>query len=152
MLKVGLFPNYFFPLVSPKLLPFSFGDEPSYLGESTTLQCSLSIGDMPVKFSWTLNGKPLNDIQGVAITSIGKKSSVISIDSVDEHHAGDYSCLAENRAGLANHTSTLVVKGKLCQIVTFFFLLQIKTFIQSFPESSRLILKKTLYILANTPN
>lgn len=95
----------------PKLLPFTFGDEPSYLGESNTVQCSLSTGDMPVKFSWTLNGKPLTDIQGVNIASFGKKTSVISIESVDEHHAGNYSCLAENNAGIASHSSILTVKG-----------------------------------------
>jgi hypothetical protein len=66
---------------------------------------------MPVKFSWTLNGKPLTDVQGVTIASFGKKTSVISIESVDEHHAGNYSCLAENKAGVASHSSLLIVKG-----------------------------------------
>lgn len=95
----------------PKILPFHFGDEPSYLGESNTVQCSLSIGDLPVKFSWTLNGQPLNNIQEVAISSVGKKTSVISIDSIDEHHAGNYTCTAKNKAGSASYSSQLIVRG-----------------------------------------
>lgn len=45
--------------VSPKLLPFTFGDEPSYLGDSTTVQCSSSSGDTPARFSWRFNGRRL---------------------------------------------------------------------------------------------
>lgn len=100
-----------FLIVAPKVLPFSFGTEPQYLGESTTVQCSISTGDMPLKFMWMLNGKPLRNIQGVNIGSFGKKSSVISIDSLDEHHAGNYTCIVKNKAGVSSFRSELIVKG-----------------------------------------
>lgn len=75
------------------------------------MQCSLSVGDMPVKITWNLNGKPLSDVQGVSIGSFGKKTSVISIDSVEEHHAGNYTCIAQNRAGVSTYTTELTVNG-----------------------------------------
>lgn len=101
-------------LVLPKLLPFSFGEEPSFLGDSTTVQCSLSSGDMPVKFTWSLNNKPISDVQGIVVGSFGKKTSVVSIESLDEHHAGNYTCFASNKAGIARSSSVLIVKGNFC--------------------------------------
>lgn len=104
---------YFLYVVVPKILPFHFGDEPSYLGESNTAQCSLSVGDLPVKFYWTLNGQPLKNIQDVSVSAFGKKTSVINIDPIAEHHAGNYTCTAKNKAGIARFSSQLVVRGTL---------------------------------------
>lgn len=95
----------------PKILPFDFGSEPTYLGESNTVQCSLSVGDMPVRFTWTLNGVDLASIEGVNIGYFGKKTSVVSIDSVNESHAGNYTCFAENNAGITSFSTSLIVKG-----------------------------------------
>ncbi|KAJ8967482.1 hypothetical protein NQ314_002796 [Rhamnusium bicolor] len=106
--------------VLPKILPFDFGNEPTYLGESNTVHCSLSVGDIPVKFNWTLNERPLATLQGVNIASFGKKTSVVSIDSVNEFHAGNYTCFAENRAGFSSFSTSLVVKV-LPHIVPFSF-------------------------------
>lgn len=102
---------FFFLLVPPKILHFSFGDEPSYIGDSTNLQCSLVAGDMPVKFSWALNGKSINVVEGVSVGSFGKKMSVLSIDSVEQHHAGNYTCLASNRAATSTYSALLIIKG-----------------------------------------
>lgn len=101
------------PTVIPKLLPFAFGDEPSYLGESTTVQCSLSSGDLPVKFSWLLNGRSLEGVNGINVVALGKKTSVLSIDYLEENHAGNYTCLAKNKAGVSSYSSELIVKGTL---------------------------------------
>lgn len=100
-------------LVLPKLLNLAFGDEPSYLGDSTTVQCSVSSGDLPVKFSWYLNGKPASEVNGISVGSFGKKTSVLNIDSVMEYHAGNYTCLAENIAGHTSYSTELIVKGIL---------------------------------------
>lgn len=105
--------------VLPKLLPFSFGDEPASLGESTTVQCSISLGDLPVKFSWLLNNKTARNIDGVNIVQLGKKTSVLSIDSLTEIHAGTYTCLATNKAGAASHHAQLVVNGKYLHVLPF---------------------------------
>lgn len=116
--------------VLPKLLPFTFGDQPASLGESTTVQCSISLGDLPVKFSWLLNNQTLENIDGINIVQLGKKTSVLSIDSLTEIHAGNYTCLATNHAGTTKHHAQLVVNGKYLhalflvppQIIPFEFL------------------------------
>lgn len=95
----------------PKVLPFAFGDEPAFLGDSTNVQCSVSSGDLPVMFSWTLNDKPLSEVNGINVGAFGKKISVLNIDLLAEHHAGNYTCLAENRAGRVTYSAELIVKG-----------------------------------------
>ena len=75
---------------------------------------------MPVTFSWLLNGKPADESLGIGVSSFGKKTSVLSIDSVDEHHAGNYTCLASNRAGVAAYTAKLIVKGTTRLIYLYF--------------------------------
>ncbi|KAJ8982888.1 hypothetical protein NQ317_004318 [Molorchus minor] len=94
--------------VVPRIQPFLFGDEPSFMGDSITVQCNLISGDMPVKFSWFLNGKPVREDDGIKLTPFGKKTSVLSIDSVNEIHAGNYTCLTENKAGLGSSFAELV--------------------------------------------
>lgn len=62
---------------------------------------------------WMLNKKLLRNVQGVNIASFGKKTSVISIDSLEEHHAGNYTCVVKNKAGVASFHAELIVKGIL---------------------------------------
>lgn len=97
----------------PKLLPFAFGDEPAFLGDSTTVQCGIISGDLPLTFNWFLNEKPLSDLSGVIVVLIGKKTSVLTIDSLEEIHAGNYTCIATNRAGVSTHSIELIVKGTI---------------------------------------
>ncbi|KAG5890610.1 hypothetical protein JTB14_005120 [Gonioctena quinquepunctata] len=91
------------------------------MGESNTVQCSLAVGDMPVNFTWTLNEKPLTDVVGVNIATFGKKTSVISIDSVSDFHAGNYTCAARNRAGSSSFTAALAVKGTILDALLIMF-------------------------------
>lgn len=88
------------------------------------MQCGLSSGDLPVSFSWKLNGKPANHIEGINIVNVGKKTTVLTIDSLTESHAGNYTCFAENKAGVASYSAELVVKGIYelisCMLLLFF--------------------------------
>lgn len=84
------------------------------------VSCYVSKGDVPVSFSWLLNGKPTSDLEGIGVSSFGKKTSVLSIDSVDEQHAGNYTCLATNRAGVSAFTATLIVKGTTLNLTPSF--------------------------------
>lgn len=95
----------------PKIHPFSFGDEPSFEGESVSVQCHIASGDMPLTFSWTLNGKSVEVYEEINVASVGKKISVLSIDSISRENVGNYTCIAANRAGLSSYTAELVVKG-----------------------------------------
>ncbi|CAH1979439.1 unnamed protein product [Acanthoscelides obtectus] len=95
--------------VLPHIMPFSFEEEANR-GDSVQVQCYVNKGDMPMTFSWLLNGQNIPGHITVNVVSFGKKTSVLSIDSVDEHHAGNYTCVAVNRAGNASYTARLTVK------------------------------------------
>lgn len=48
---------------------------------------------------------------------MGSKSSVLTIETIRDYHAGVYSCFGKNAAGIANHSVALVVNGsKLAKI------------------------------------
>lgn len=93
-------------------MPFTFGDDPSFMGDSVSVQCTISSGDMPIKFVWFYNGNPLTDKDGINVGLFGKKTSVLGIDNIAEHHAGNYTCLAQNLAGMSAYSSELIVRGK----------------------------------------
>lgn len=97
--------------VPPKITPFDFGDEPANFGDSVTVQCTISKGDLPVDINWLFNGYALNDYLGATTSKIGKKVSVLTIDSVNGHNAGNYTCIAKNKAQTTEYTAELVVNG-----------------------------------------
>lgn len=66
---------------------------------------------MPVQFSWTLNGEPIDRFSDITVAPFGKKSSVLNIDAADEQQVGNYTCYAKNRAGQTSHSAQLIVKG-----------------------------------------
>lgn len=57
------------------------------------------------------NGKPVIPDLNVNVAPFGKKVSVLNIDNISEAQAGNYTCIAANRAGIASYTSELIVKG-----------------------------------------
>lgn len=66
---------------------------------------------MPVSFTWELNGQSVSEINGITVGTFGKKTSVLTIDSLSEDHAGNYTCLAANRAGVSAYSAELIVMG-----------------------------------------
>jgi hypothetical protein len=48
----------------------------------------------------------------VSITEIGNYESVLRIDDLRPEHNANYTCVAENYAGKAQHSLTLRVKGR----------------------------------------
>lgn len=131
-----LYPENFYPIliviccyyviVPPKITPFSFGDEPMSFGEPVSIQCTISGGDLPVEVFWKLNGKSIPSNIEVSLSKIGKRINALTIETVTAHHAGNYTCLAQNLAGEAELTSSLFVIG-LFRYLGFFYL---------FPKSS----------------
>lgn len=101
--------------VAPRIEPFSFGD-PVYDGQSTQVTCFVSEGDTPLDLFWTFSGRagpaasPLRG--GVSVNKMGSKVSMLYIDAASSsRHAGNYTCVATNRAGRADRTATLNVHG-----------------------------------------
>lgn len=98
--------------VPPKISPLNFGEDVFQEGESATLQCTASHGDLPIDLSWKFNGQPLlDDKHGVSVSSMGKRVSVLMIEPVSALHMGNYSCFAKNKAGISVETTELAVNG-----------------------------------------
>lgn len=98
-------------IVPPIIVPFSFGEKPSHINQYLTLQCTLSDGDLPINILWTFNNQPITHEFDIIIAKMGKRSSVLTIESVTDKHAGKYVCQGENRAGLAVYSTILKVIG-----------------------------------------
>ena len=76
-----------------------------------TVPCGLTDGDPPVTIKWLHNGHEVPSALGVNVVKLGELSTVLSISSVSEKHAGNYTCTATNVAGVDSYSSTLVVNG-----------------------------------------
>lgn len=97
--------------VPPKLHHFDFGEEPSNFGDSASVQCLAISGDQPIDFQWLFNGRPVSQIAGITTAKMGKRNSVLTIDSVTDRHVGNFTCRASNIATTANYTAELIVNG-----------------------------------------
>lgn len=53
----------------------------------------------------------MSDVDGITVGTFGKKTSVLTIDSLSEDHAGNYTCIAANRAGTSAYSAELTVMG-----------------------------------------
>lgn len=80
-------------------------------GDTASATCTIAKGDVPIRIVWFLNDRPVSDVAGILTNRIGKRITTLSIDSVDAHHVGAYTCSATNKAGVANYTTRLVVNG-----------------------------------------
>lgn len=80
-------------------------------GETVSVQCTIAGGDLPLEVSWTLNGRPLEPYLEIITQKMGKRINSLIIDSVSAKHAGNYTCIAENAAGLAQYSAELMVIG-----------------------------------------
>lgn len=98
-------------LVIPRIVPFSFEEGPAQTGQDMTLTCSISDGDLPLKIKWFLNMEPVNTISGINLAKGGKRTVMMNIESVKAKHAGNYTCMAENKAGHTKYTTELKVYG-----------------------------------------
>jgi hypothetical protein len=103
----------------PQINPFTFGDDQQdiNLDETVAATCIVTKGDSPITIWWTLSddvheeSRNLSTNDGVVITRPSQKLSVLNIDSVKARHRGNYTCFAQNKAGMAQHSSFLHVNG-----------------------------------------
>jgi len=79
--------------------------------------CSVTKGDLPLKIWWTFKGNDdefpynLTTNDGVVITRNTQKISVLAIEAVKARHKGNYTCLAQNKAGVSQQSSYLLING-----------------------------------------
>lgn len=100
-----------FHAVPPQILPFDFGEDDINLGDFASLTCSVHKGDLPINISWLHKNISIGYVDGILISKAGKKVSTVTIDSVQDRHAGEYTCVAENSAGVARYSVNLQVNG-----------------------------------------
>lgn len=99
------------PKVPPKISPFDFGDEPANFEETVSVTCIISLGDQPIDIEWLFNDYGISSYSGITVIKGGKRTSLLTIDNVKAHHAGNYTCKARNHAAAVNYTAQLVVNG-----------------------------------------
>lgn len=56
-------------------------------------------------------GRNLTTDFGVVITRTNQKNSILTIDSAQPRHRGNYTCYASNRAGMTQQSAYLSLNG-----------------------------------------
>jgi len=100
-------------------MPFTFGEEELNLDDSIMGSCSVTKGDLPLKLWWTFKGVDdehaynLTTTDGIMVTKPSAKMSVLGIEAVKARHRGNYTCHAQNRAGVAQQSAYLAIHGSI---------------------------------------
>ena len=81
-------------------------------GDFAQLTCVVTKGDRPLTITWSLKGDIVSSDDTMTTTMLGTQASMLVIQSVDYRHGGDYTCRAENPAGISTHSTELKVNGK----------------------------------------
>ncbi|KAK5645477.1 hypothetical protein RI129_006777 [Pyrocoelia pectoralis] len=96
-------------MVIPQIMPFTFGEELMNAGDTVSAQCTITKGDLPIEIEWYLNGKMISEQDGILTSYIGKRLSILSIESAQYNHIGEYTCSVKNPAGSTNYSTYLNV-------------------------------------------
>ncbi|XP_037907253.1 Down syndrome cell adhesion molecule-like protein Dscam2 isoform X1 [Hermetia illucens] len=99
---------------APPVLLYSFIEQTLQPGPAVSLKCSAS-GNPTPQITWLLDGFPLPShgrfMNGQYVTVHGDVISHVNISHVLVEDGGEYSCIAENRAGKASHSARLNIYG-----------------------------------------
>lgn len=107
-------------LVIPVIVPFAFGEDEFNIDDSVSATCSITKGDLPLKIWWSFNEDNaeiqkftynLTSNDGVIVTRTSQKVSTLLIEALKGRHRGNYTCIAQNRGGIASHSAYLAING-----------------------------------------
>ena len=101
----------FFILDAPEIIPFSFGANTVNQGDFAQLVCIVNRGDEPITITWSLKGDVVSSDPDLRTALLGRRTSMLTIASVNYRHSGTYTCRASNDAGSVTHSAELVVNG-----------------------------------------
>ena len=102
----------FIPLIElPTIMPLTFGRDILNEGQFAQVVCIVTEGDEPLKLSWSLQGETVSSEAGLSTTSLGTRTSMLTIQSVGYRHSGIYTCTASNHAGSRSESVRLKVNG-----------------------------------------
>jgi hypothetical protein len=78
------------------------------LGERLTLTCAVTKGDLPLSFRWTVDGRPVVSSPGGSLKTvqIDPYTNLLSVDSLQPAHSGNYTCSVDNSAITAHSATT----------------------------------------------
>ena len=101
-------------LVPPTINKFTVGEH-LRLGQRVSMLCSVTDGDLPLTLKWYRHDQLLlpeaQAAGGISVTDIGQYESVLRIDNLRPEHNANFTCVAENYAGISQHSQVLRVKG-----------------------------------------
>lgn len=95
------------PAFNPPLTPIRVMD-----GEEVHFSCRVTGKPVP-KLLWFQNGRPIGHHREVRLTQMSDGRAGLQILEVFPEDAGDYTCIARNKAGEARTTANLAVECKL---------------------------------------
>lgn len=76
-----------------------------------TSSCTVNKGDFPIDIFWRFNGRRIASEDGITVSRTNQRMSVLTIEAVRDQHSGNYTCVAQNRAGQVQQTALLQVNG-----------------------------------------
>lgn len=103
--------------VKPHIVEFSFGADEVNIYDMVSATCTVNKGDFPLDIYWVKtevdhkHGYKLQTNDGVVISRNSPRISMLSIESVRDRHRGNYTCVAENNAGVTKYSTELRVNG-----------------------------------------
>ena len=95
---------------------FSFGEEPLNAGDTASVQCVITKGDLPLEITFMFQATAIVPSQDIVISETGKRAKQLTIDYVGARHAGEYTCVASNIAGSTSRSAILEVNGIIYRI------------------------------------
>ena len=94
-------------------MPLTFGAELLNEGQFAQVVCIVTQGDEPLTISWSLQGEAVSSEPSLTTTTLGTRTSMLTIQSVGYRHSGTYTCTASNKAGSKAQSVELKVNGEL---------------------------------------
>ena len=80
-------------------------------GQFAQVVCIVTRGDEPLTITWALHGHIVSSEAGLSTTTLGTRTSMLTIQSVGYRHSGQYTCTASNKAGARAKSVVLKVNG-----------------------------------------
>ena len=98
-------------------------------GQFAQVVCIVTEGDEPLSITWSLQGEVVSSEPGLSTTTLGSRTSMLTIQSIGYRHSGTYTCTASNDAGSRSQSVQLKVNGRFLRFARrrkrekmFFFL------------------------------